>query len=67
MLALHRSGRRNEALRAFQQIRTAWVREFGLEPSAGLRRVRGMILEPGAHAACDQGGDAAPERRKHSN
>lgn len=44
MLALHRSGRRGEALEAYQRIRITLVRELGLEPSAGLRRVQQTIL-----------------------
>ncbi|ESP95778.1 Transcriptional regulatory protein MoaR1 [Streptomyces sp. ADI96-15] len=44
MLALHRSGRRSEALDAYQRLRNALVRELGLEPSAGLRRLQRSIL-----------------------
>ncbi|MFD9906053.1 BTAD domain-containing putative transcriptional regulator [Streptomyces sp. NPDC059063] len=44
MLALHRSGRRGEALEAYQRIRSTLVRELGLEPSAELRRVQQLIL-----------------------
>ncbi|MEV0323689.1 AfsR/SARP family transcriptional regulator [Streptomyces sp. NPDC050658] len=44
MLALHRSGRRGEALSAYQQLRTTLVRELGLEPSAGLHRLQRSIL-----------------------
>lgn len=44
MLALHRSGRRAEALEAYQRIRTTLVRKLGLEPSAELRRVQQLIL-----------------------
>ncbi|MDR6980672.1 DNA-binding SARP family transcriptional activator [Streptomyces sp. 3330] len=47
MLALHRSGRRGEALEAYRRIRTTLVRELGLEPSAALRRVQQMILMAG--------------------
>ncbi|WP_406004792.1 AfsR/SARP family transcriptional regulator [Streptomyces sp. NBC_00637] len=47
MLALHRSGRRGEALEAYRRIRATLVRELGLEPSAGLRRVQQMILMAG--------------------
>ncbi|MCX5372759.1 AfsR/SARP family transcriptional regulator [Streptomyces sp. NBC_00015] len=50
MLALHRSGRRGEALEAYQRIRITLVRELGLEPSAGLRRVQQMILMAGPEA-----------------
>ncbi|MDN3027289.1 AfsR/SARP family transcriptional regulator [Streptomyces sp. S.PB5] len=47
MLALHRSGRRSEALDVYQRLRTALVRELGLEPSAGLRRMQRSILMAG--------------------
>ncbi|MGQ5640539.1 MULTISPECIES: AfsR/SARP family transcriptional regulator [unclassified Streptomyces] len=47
MLALHRSGRRSEALDVYQRLRTSLVRELGLEPSAGLSRVQRMILMAG--------------------
>ncbi|MEU8792976.1 AfsR/SARP family transcriptional regulator [Streptomyces sp. NPDC048643] len=45
MLALHRSGRRGEALSVYQRLRQALVRDLGLEPSAGLRRLQRAILE----------------------
>ncbi|MFD8122981.1 BTAD domain-containing putative transcriptional regulator [Streptomyces albidoflavus] len=44
MLALHRSGRRTEALEVYQRLRRALVRELGLEPSAALRRLQRSIL-----------------------
>ncbi|MEU8712100.1 AfsR/SARP family transcriptional regulator [Streptomyces sp. NPDC048663] len=44
MLALHRSGRRGEALAAYQRLRATLVREFGLEPSAVLGRIRQSVL-----------------------
>ncbi|MEU4469079.1 AfsR/SARP family transcriptional regulator [Streptomyces sp. NPDC024017] len=47
MLALHRSGRRSEALDVYARLRTALVRELGLEPSAGLRRMQRSILMAG--------------------
>lgn len=47
MLALHRSGRRSEALGVYQRLRTALVREMGLEPSPGLRRMQRSILMAG--------------------
>ncbi|PWI07863.1 hypothetical protein DIZ27_25885 [Streptomyces sp. NWU339] len=51
MLALHRSGRRSEALHVYQRLRTALVRELGLEPSAGLRRMQRLILMTGPEPA----------------
>ncbi|MFE1250826.1 BTAD domain-containing putative transcriptional regulator [Streptomyces sp. NPDC058735] len=50
MLALHRSGRRSEALDVYQRLRTALVRELGMEPSAGLRRMQRSILVSGPEA-----------------
>ncbi|NEB48172.1 AfsR/SARP family transcriptional regulator, partial [Streptomyces sp. SID339] len=47
MLALHRSGRRGEALDAYQRLRTTLVHELGLEPSARLRRLQRSILTAG--------------------
>nr|WP_203644600.1 AfsR/SARP family transcriptional regulator [Streptomyces sp. SID14478] len=44
MLALHRSGRRSEALDVYQRLRATLVRELGLEPSSGLRRLQRSIL-----------------------
>jgi serine/threonine protein kinase/DNA-binding SARP family transcriptional activator/WD40 repeat protein len=44
MLALYRSGRQAEALRAFQKTRTALVEELGLDASARLRELEHRIL-----------------------
>ncbi|GHE14106.1 AfsR/SARP family transcriptional regulator [Streptomyces alanosinicus] len=44
MIALHRSGRRGEALDAYQQLRTTLGRDLGLEPSPRLRRLQHSIL-----------------------
>ncbi|MEV6574404.1 AfsR/SARP family transcriptional regulator [Streptomyces sp. NPDC051577] len=59
MLALHRSGRRGEALDVYQRLRTTLVRDLGLEPSGALRRLQRSILmagpEGGATAAVGAG------------
>jgi len=47
MLALHRSGRRGEALDAYHRLRGTLVRDLGLEPSARLRRLQQSILMAG--------------------
>ncbi|QIB41739.1 AfsR/SARP family transcriptional regulator [Streptomyces aureoverticillatus] len=47
MLALHRSGRRGEALEVYQRLRSTLVKDLGLEPSAGLRRLQHSILTTG--------------------
>ena len=44
MLALYRSGRHAEALRTYQQLRTALVEELGLDPSPPLQRMQERIL-----------------------
>ncbi|MEU8432030.1 AfsR/SARP family transcriptional regulator [Streptomyces sp. NPDC029216] len=47
MLALHRSGRRGEALDVYQRLRATLVRDLGLEPSTALRRLQRSILMAG--------------------
>jgi predicted ATPase/DNA-binding SARP family transcriptional activator len=49
MLALYRSGRQPEALRAFEQHRRQLAEELGLDPSPALRDLEGSILrhDPG--------------------
>jgi DNA-binding SARP family transcriptional activator/tetratricopeptide (TPR) repeat protein len=42
--ALHRSGRRGEALEVFRALRERLVRELGLEPGAELQRLQQQIL-----------------------
>jgi len=53
MLALHRSGRRGEALDVYQRLRSTLVSQLGLEPSAALSRLQRSILvaRPEAPAA----------------
>ncbi|MFJ1625155.1 BTAD domain-containing putative transcriptional regulator [Streptomyces sp. NPDC088190] len=53
MLALHRSGRRSEALDVYQRLRAVLVRELGFEPSAGLRRLQRSILMSGPEPVLD--------------
>ncbi|RII13500.1 Transcriptional regulatory protein EmbR [Streptomyces sp. YIM 130001] len=62
MLALHRSGRRSEALEAYQRMRTNLVRELGLEPSADLQRVQRMILMARPEAALAAAANGTRER-----
>ncbi|MER5874143.1 AfsR/SARP family transcriptional regulator [Streptomyces sp. NPDC002044] len=65
MLALHRSGRRGEALDVYQRLRGTLVRELGLEPSVALRRLQRSILmagpesltETGSGSVADSGGE----------
>ncbi|WP_310437005.1 AfsR/SARP family transcriptional regulator [Streptomyces sp. 3330] len=62
MLALHRSGRRSEALDVYQRLRATLVSELGLEPSEALSRLQRSILmartevhPAGAGASSDAG------------
>ncbi|MER7000137.1 AfsR/SARP family transcriptional regulator [Streptomyces sp. NPDC000410] len=54
MIALHRSGRRGEALSAYQRLHTTLVQQLGIEPSPALGRLQRSILtahpEPAAPA-----------------
>lgn len=53
MVALARSGRQAEALRAFQRARSTLIEELGLEPGGELRRLEEAVLaqEPGLGSA----------------
>ncbi|MFJ3309416.1 BTAD domain-containing putative transcriptional regulator [Streptomyces sp. NPDC086549] len=51
MLALYRSGRRGEALDAYQRLRATLVRTLGLEPSAALGKMQRSILMSGPETA----------------
>ncbi|MER7000170.1 AfsR/SARP family transcriptional regulator [Streptomyces sp. NPDC000410] len=62
MLALHRSGRRSEALDVYQRLRTTLVREMGLEPSAGVRRLQRSILMAHPELSAAQPAAAGRER-----
>ncbi|MEV8372631.1 BTAD domain-containing putative transcriptional regulator [Kribbella sp. NPDC056861] len=44
VLALHRSGRRADALAAFQRARQILVDELGVEPGAGLQEAQAAVL-----------------------
>jgi DNA-binding SARP family transcriptional activator len=67
MLALYRSGRRSEALAAYQRVRTTLVRELGLEPSNDLRRVQRLILMASPDSALDPASNGGGERLVRSN
>ena len=49
MLALYRSGRRDDALHCYRQLRDALVNELGIEPAPNCQRLHQAIL------ACDHG------------
>jgi DNA-binding SARP family transcriptional activator len=44
MIALHRAGRRGDALNAYQNVRRILSEELGLEPSASLKRIHQNVL-----------------------
>ncbi|MEU6106429.1 AfsR/SARP family transcriptional regulator [Streptomyces flaveolus] len=50
MLALHHSGRRGEALAAYQRLHTTLGRDLGMEPSPRLRRLRQLVLTAAAES-----------------
>ena len=69
MLALYRSGRQAEALRAYQEARRVLVDELGIEPSPALQQLHASILrqesalQPGAcrtRARIDSARSCAP-------
>ncbi|MVO88411.1 hypothetical protein GPA10_27520 [Streptomyces sp. p1417] len=62
MLALHRSGRRGEALDVYQRLRATLVRELGLEPSVALRRLQRSILLAGPETATATAAETARPR-----
>ncbi|MER7741818.1 AfsR/SARP family transcriptional regulator [Streptomyces sp. NPDC096538] len=62
MLALHRSGRRGEALNAYQQLRARLVRNLGLEPSAALAKLQRCVLMSGPAGAPAPAGTSAAGR-----
>lgn len=53
MLALYRSGRQTEALRAYHEVREKLVTEVGVEPGPELRTIEQAIMTaaPGFHPA----------------
>ncbi|WP_405435190.1 AfsR/SARP family transcriptional regulator [Streptomyces avidinii] len=62
MLALHRSGRRGEALDVYQRLRATLVRELGLEPSVALRRLQRSILMAGPENPAETHAEPGGER-----
>src|SRR5256714_1469762 len=57
MLALHRSGRRYEALNVYRQLREVLIEDLGLEPSPALNRIHRALL------ASDPALDAKPREK----
>jgi DNA-binding SARP family transcriptional activator len=54
MLALHRSGRRNEALESYRALRQRLVEELGIEPGEAVQRVHLALVS--SDAALEPGG-----------
>jgi DNA-binding SARP family transcriptional activator len=63
MIALYRTGRQAEALRAYQELRAALGEELGLEPSGALRRLEGAILRHEPELDWPPAGTDAPPSR----
>lgn len=61
LTALHRSGRRADALALFRRIRQRLVEDLGIEPGAGLQEAHRAALdgEPPAPAPCEPGGQGS--------
>jgi DNA-binding SARP family transcriptional activator len=59
MLSLYRSGRRSEALQAYQRARSVLARELGLEPSAELQRLHQAVLAADPSLDAPSGGLAS--------
>lgn len=62
MTALHRCGRRAEALAAYQAVRRTFVDELGLEPGPALQRLESAILNGSADPGPHPGPDGGPGR-----
>ncbi|MEU4197249.1 BTAD domain-containing putative transcriptional regulator [Kribbella sp. NPDC026611] len=60
MLALHRCGRRAEALAAYQDIRRLLVTELGVEPGVELRQLQAVVLQDQEPTAPVEGSGRTP-------
>ncbi|WP_256362088.1 BTAD domain-containing putative transcriptional regulator [Streptomyces sp. TRM70350] len=66
MLALHRTGRRAEALAVHRDLRARLVEELGVEPGTGVREAHVEVLREGAQGGDGEGregasGEAVPD------
>ncbi|RPF29686.1 DNA-binding SARP family transcriptional activator [Streptomyces sp. Ag109_G2-6] len=61
--ALHRCGRRAEALAGYEEVRQLLSRELGLPPSAALTTLYESILADDGHAPCPGRPSGAAQRR----
>jgi DNA-binding SARP family transcriptional activator/tetratricopeptide (TPR) repeat protein len=64
MVALHRTGRRGEALAAFRRLRRTFVDELGVEPSAAVRELHRSLLADDRPVEDSRAG-SRPMRRPH--
>ena len=48
MVALYRSGRQGDALRAYQRARAVLAEELGVDPGSELKRLESAVLQPGS-------------------
>ncbi len=64
MRALHRCGRRPDALNTFRTLRSHLVEELGLEPSAQLQRLHQEVLADRGHLRGPAKTEAAPVTRR---
>lgn len=62
--ALHRAGRRTEALAAYRRLRALTIAELGLEPSAELQKLHRTILADAAITVRNDRATAPPEWRQ---
>jgi DNA-binding SARP family transcriptional activator len=60
IIALYRSGRQTEALRAYHELRQLLAEEMGLEPSAALAALEGAMLRQEPHLDWRPASVAAP-------
>ncbi len=79
MLALHRSGRRDDALAAYRDLRHVLIEELGVEPSPSLQELERQILNADAELlaksapadgranAAPQSSEAKPRQLPHAN
>ncbi|MEN8233317.1 MAG: BTAD domain-containing putative transcriptional regulator [Actinomycetota bacterium] len=67
MIALYRTGRQADALRAFTRARTRLVTDLGIEPSADLRDVEERILNQDPSLVDKSGGVSRPADRVQRN
>ncbi|GAA2671972.1 MULTISPECIES: BTAD domain-containing putative transcriptional regulator [Actinosynnema] len=62
VVALHRSGRRAEALAAYDRVSALLAEELGIDPGGELRRVhRAVLADEGGRSPAPEGAESGPE------